>query len=301
MRTLYWLLILAACGDNGKPAIDADNHVDIDAPERTKTIPLTGGANSVLWDPGVATLYLTDNNSNTLLKYTDENGVKTVGTFPPASAGVSLGDLVKRDNRILTANFGFGTQGTIFAITPTGEAVAMTGLDPARRRIGLAQDANGVVYTAYFVGGGMMMQTGGVSSVEITGDEAIETERAGGSTSAGFKKLVGIVATPTAVYVSDQTQKRIFKIDVPSYMVTPLAAVPSADLLAVMPNGDLLTGGGAAINRITPSGAVTAILEGEFEQVRGMAYDPALRRLFVIDHSATPGTPDKLQIRPLDN
>jgi hypothetical protein len=37
-----------------------------------------------------------------------------------------------------------------------------------------------------------------------------------------------------------------------------------------------------------------------FEQVRGLAYDPALKRLFIVEHSLTAGTPDKLHIRPLD-
>jgi hypothetical protein len=36
-------------------------------------------------------------------------------------------------------------------------------------------------------------------------------------------------------------------------------------------------------------------------QVRGMACETKNKRRFIIDHSATPGTPDKLQIRPLDN
>jgi hypothetical protein len=66
-----------------------------------------------------------------------------------------------------------------------------------------------------------------------------------------------------------------------------------------LPNGDLLTGGGAAISRITPTGTVTALPNTGFGTVRGLAYDPAGHRLFIVDHSATPGTPDKLHIQAL--
>jgi hypothetical protein len=76
--------------------------------------------------------------------------------------------------------------------------------------------------------------------------------------------------------------------------VSKLASV-AVDLLAMLPNGDLLTGGGPTISRITPTGQVTA-LPGSFEQVRGLAYDSAGKRLFVIDHSVTVGVSDKLRI-----
>jgi sugar lactone lactonase YvrE len=82
--------------------------------------------------------------------------------------------------------------------------------------------------------------------------------------------------------------------------VARLAVVPACDLLVELPGGDLLTGGGPAISRISPAGAVTALATGGFEQVRGLAYDPTGRRLFVIDHSATVGVADQLRILPLE-
>ncbi len=260
---------------------------------------MTGGANALLWDAIASKLYLTDNNANALLSYTDANGIQTVGTWPTGGM-ISLGDLSNADGAILCANFGFATMGTIFAMLTTGTSSAYTVSDPTRRRIGLAQDSAGQLYVAYFTGGMGQPQVGGVSSVTFNGTTATETEIAGSTTNAGFKKVVGLVATPDAVYVSDQTQLTIFKIAIPGNAVTTLAsALPSADLLAVMPNGDILTGG-TGVHRITPTGTVTTIMTG-FESVRGMAYDNALHRLFLIEHSATPGTPDKLHIRPLDN
>lgn len=60
-----------------------------------------------------------------------------------------------------------------------------------------------------------------------------------------------------------------------------------------------LTGGAAEVLRITRTGEVSTLFSG-FEQVRGLAYDPRLQRLFIVEHSLTPGTPDRLHIRPLD-
>lgn len=304
MRSLLLCFLLAACSDGHQAKDDApppaqDAAPDAPDPRGPATFTLAGGTNGLLWEAATQALYLTDSNANALLRWTDEGGVQQAGTFPAATAGISLGDLVKRaDETILTPSFGFGTQGTLFALASDGTSSALTGLDPARRRVGLAQDANGALYVAYFVGGGMMMQAGGVAAVTIAGATASETEIAGSSTAAGFRKVVGLAATPGAVFVADQTASTIYRIAVPGFGVTTVAAVPSADLLTMMPNGDLLTGGGG-VHRVTQTGEVSTIFTG-FEQVRGLAYDPALRRLFIIEHSATVGVPDKLHVRPLD-
>ena len=104
------------------------------------------------------------------------------------------------------------------------------------------------------------------------------------------------------MFVSDQTASKIFKIDLTaSNAVTELATVPTADLLFMLPNGDLLTGGGSAISRVTQTGTVSALtLVGSptFEQVRGVAFDATHNLLFVVDHSATVGVNDKLHIIP---
>ncbi|MGN6106637.1 MAG: hypothetical protein ACTHU0_16140 [Kofleriaceae bacterium] len=302
-------LLLFGCGDDNVKAIDAPRPIDaaqldaaIDAvdPRGPASFELSGGANGLLWDAASSTLYLTDNDANALVEWTAAQGLRSVGTFPAATAGISLGDLARRtDGTILTPSFGFGTQGTLFAMAPDHTSSALAGLDPARRRIGLAQDASGALYTAYFVGGGGGMPTGGVARVEISGGDATETELAGGSTSAGFKKLVGLVATPSALFAADQTTKMIYRIALPGGAVTPLATVPSVDLLAILPGGDLLTGG-TGVHRITQTGQVTTVIPSGFEQVRGVAYDPALRRLFLIEHSATVGVPDKLHVVPFD-
>lgn len=319
MRTaLASLLLLAACGDNdGKATIDAAAQTDAavdavpDAPPDAfddrrgpKTISLTGPANSLYWDDAASTLYLTNSMTHALNKFTDLNAVQEVAVLPVGTAAISYGDMVKQGGgTVLIANFGFGTEGNIFSVTSAGVAGSFTGLDVTRRRIGMSKDSAGQLYTSYFVGGGGGTPTGGVATVALSMGAATETEIAGAT--EGLKKIVGLVATTTGVFVSDQTQKKIFKIGIPlttpvTFTAVTATALPTADSLAIMPNGDLLTGGGTTVQRITQAGVVTNIFTG-FEQVHGLAFDPTLKRLFIMDHSLTAGTSDKLYIRPLDN
>lgn len=308
MRTTLTLLLLAACGGGKSTTVDApvqaDAHVAdtnvVDAPpdpRGPRTIELAGPANGLLWDGASSTLFLTNGDTNQLMKFTDADGAAMVSQFPATTGGASLGDMVKRsDGSILTANFGFGMGGSLFSTTG-GTTTQLTGLATNRRRIGLSQDSAGLLYDTYFISAGMGMQNGFVAQVTLDGG--------GGATEAdigsGFKKVVGLVATPDAVFVSDQTQKTIFKIAIPGNAVTTVTdQLVSADLLIMMPNGDLLTGGATDVYRVTQAGTITSIFTG-FEQVHGLAYDSTLKRLFIVEHSATPGTKDKLHIRPLDN
>jgi hypothetical protein len=320
MRTALLLLVVAACGSSTSKPKDAaqDSKAFLDSPAVQDAPPpdasadiavtLAGGANALRWDAATSTLYLTDNTADALVKWTAAGGLQTVATLPTESAGISLGDILELpDGTILIANFGFGTQGTVFSVAPGATTgTALTGLDATRRRIGMSQDSAGKLYTSYFVGGGgMMMPVGGVATLTIaTGGVATETEISGASstTPPGYKKVVGVAATPTKVYASDQTQKIIFQIATADDAVSQLATLTtSADLLVPMPNGDLLTGGGSTITRITQTGTVTSLPNTSFMSVRGMAYDETNHRLFVIDHSSTAGTSDVLHTIPLAN
>jgi hypothetical protein len=320
MRFSYLALVLAAgCGSNSSSTVDAPRAIDaakqIDAtvfdapPDGTpndQIISLAGGANALLWDAASSTLFLTNGNADTLLKYTDANGIQTVATLPPETAGISLGGMVEQaDHSILIANFGFGTQGTLFAES-TGTATALTGMDGTRRRIGLAADSAGVLYTSYFTKSGSV-QVGGVATATIDGTGVVtETEIAGASTTANFGKIVGVVATPTNVYVSQQdtavpANNKIFQVALPGLALTTLATLPTSDLLFMMPNGDILCGGGPVISRVTQAGVVSALPNTGFETAHGLAFDPAGHRLFIIDHSSTVGVADRLHIQPLAN
>lgn len=294
---MRWLLAITLCGCAAhagagapeRPPPPAAPHAPAATAPGDVTVALSGGANALWWDAAASTLYLTDSNTSSLLTWTDAGGIREVCALPADAAGVSLGGIVRTDGTLLIANFGFGVRGGLLAVAG-GTAAALNGLEPTRRRVGLAQGPDGAIYSAYFVGGRGKPPSGGVATIAITGTTATETEIA-----SGFHKAVGLVATPAALFVSDQTDQTIYKIEIPGYAVSKLASAPTVDLLTMLPSGDLLTGGGPTISRITPTGQVSTLL-GNFEQVRGIAYDPTGQRLFVIDHSLTVGQPDKLRV-----
>lgn len=315
MRTLA-IVLLVGCGGSsasvdaridGKAIdaklIDAKQFEDgstIDAgPRGPVAFQLPGGGNAVYWDATDSALYLTDDGHGTLVKWTDANSFQTFGTFPTVTGGVALGQIVRRsDATFLVPSFGFGTQGTLFTMAADGSSSgAITGLDATRRRIALAQDSGGLLYEGYFTGT-MMAVTGGVASVAIAAGVGTETAIA---TTTSLKKVVGLVATTTTLYVCDQTAAKIYAITLPTGPMTTLASPPSCDQMSLLPSGDLVTGSlTGGVYRITTAGVVSTIVSG-FDQVRGTAYDPALRRMFIVEHSSVPGGHDRLHIIPLDN
>jgi DNA-binding beta-propeller fold protein YncE len=104
---------------------------------------------------------------------------------------------------------------------------------------------------------------------------------------------VGVAATAGGVFVADQESNTVYALRAGA--VTPFATgLESADLLTVLPDGSLVTGGKAGVvSKIGIDGRVTIVAQG-FDQVRGIAYDPDGKRLFVVDHSKA--TPHRLHI-----
>lgn len=301
MRSLWFAIALAGCATPATTPATIPAAPTAEAAAADTIIALAGGGNALWWDDAGKTLYLTDNNTGALVQWTEAGGLQQVAAFPQSPAGVSLGGIVRRpDGTTFVTSFGFGKEGTVFQLAGE-QATALAGLDPVRRRIALAQDERGALYTGYFVGKHGETPIGGVARLTIDGATAGETEIAGASTQAGLQKIVGLVATEAALYVADQGQQAIFRIDLsarlPDRKVAQLARVPKVDMLLRLPGGDLLTGSGSAIVRVAPTGAVTPVPGAPCDQVRGLAYDAAGKRLFIIDHSATPGRPDRLRIR----
>jgi hypothetical protein len=307
MRATFGVTLIAFACSNNHPAgvdaaIDAPKQIDaahMDAPGATM-LNLTGGANGLLWNATTSTLYLTDSNADTFVEYTDAGGLHALGTLPPDPSGVSLGNVLQLANgSLLTADFGFGSNGTIDQLAAgSGSGIALTGLDVTRKRIddllearararagelGLGGGATGDHQSRHAADGGRAL-AGEVRRVEV----AATVEREG-----------GIVVSGTTMYVSDQGAGTIYTVDLGSGGVgTLISGLVTTDLLFMLPDGDMLTGGSAAITRITQAGSATTLSLGTFSDVRGIAYDGVGHRLFVVDHSSTAGTPDVLHIIP---
>jgi hypothetical protein len=117
-------------------------------------------------------------------------------------------------------------------------------------------------------------------------------------TTAPLGKPVGVAATADTLFVADQDARAIFAIR--SGAMTELATgLPAVDLLTLLPDGGLVTGGKTgAVYRIAVDGKVTVVASG-FEQIRGTAYDPARKRLFAVEHSTATST-HKLHLLPFE-
>ncbi len=285
-------LALAAC-TSGTPPTHPDAGANVE--RGPKAIPVEGDANGLWWDAASATLYLADDNNNRILKWTDEGGIAVVGSLPPAPAnGAGLGQLVRTsDGTLVVVRFGHGTAGDVVFVSPDGTSGVVPNLAPDRRRIGLTITPEGTLYDCYFVRNGNL-NIGSVAQLTLSGSE---TELIG-----GLGKAVGVLAIGNDLLVSDQTNGKVLRAPVanPAGLST-FAAFANPDLLAAGPNGSLFTGSkDGKVYQLSAKGEVTVFSSG-YQQVRGMAYDAANRRLFLADHDGEPsnGLNNFLQIVPV--
>ena len=114
---------------------------------------------------------------------------------------------------------------------------------------------------------------------------------------------MGVLATDADLYIADQDLGQILRA--PRATPTELevvAEVESPDLIAFGSAGAIFTGTvGGQVVRVDAAGAVS-IVAGGFQQVRGVAFDPAGRRLFVADHDPdeADGVEHAIHIVPVD-
>ncbi|WP_437533212.1 hypothetical protein WME79_06180 [Sorangium sp. So ce726] len=286
------LLFLTACGASKQSPADADT-----IERGPKEIAVDGDPNGLWWDDAEQTLYVADDNGNRLLQWTDAGGFALVRQLPAASPqGAGLGQLVRtEDGTIVVTRFGYGTAGDVVFIPPSGEPAIVPGLDVERRRIGLTVAADGTLFDAWFVRLSTGDRAGAVGRLSLGGSEP--------EVITGLKKPVGVLAVGADLFVSDQDLGQILKApqsDPSTYTV--LATVEQPDLLAAGPDGSLFTGSaGGSLYRITSAG-VASVVESGFQQVRGVAYDPTNKRVFVADHDPdeSDGLSHVMHILPVD-
>jgi hypothetical protein len=273
VRQLCVIALLAACNSHSS----SDNAPATSLSQRD--ISLQRDANGAYWDATEHALYLTEGNA--LVRWTDAGGFSDVAQL--GSAGVELGGLVRLpDGSFAITSFGFGSDGGVFVVDPSHAARAVANLDPIRRRIGIARAPDGAIYDTYFVVNGHDHH-GGVATLDL--GSGGETEMVG----SGLAKPIGIAALATELIVSDQDGNAIESITRGSNAaLAPIATgLPSVDLLTVLPDGSLVTGGRTGtITEVTRAGTQRALASG-FDPVRGTAYDAAGKRLFIVEHGKT--------------
>lgn len=233
-------------------------------------------------------LYIADDDNNRVLTRDDDG---TFGVFveipnPSGDPGADgLGDLdFAADGTLYVPRFGFGMPGlgAIFQVTPDGVATAIAGVNDAWRRVGLDyDDARGLVYVATYSRDADDVYTGWIASVDpATG---VET-----TIVAGLKKPVGIAVIGDALFVGDQVDRRLYRVDLTA--ATPGLTLVSdefeaLDLMEATPDGDLLVlsydtaNSRGRVLRVTPAGSITIVAEGAWEP-RGITFD-GVSRIFV--------------------
>jgi hypothetical protein len=170
--------------------------------------------------------------------------------------------------------------------------VAVTGLDPTFRRLGLTLAADGTLYDSYFVKASSASNpVGSVAQLTLTqtssGWTGTETP-----VVTGLGKPVGVLAASGNLYITDQQTN--------DFIVVPIASLPTAtppvvgsnlalDLISAGPNGTFFTGSSTgALNQLTAAGAETAFVSG-YANPRGSAYDAVNDRVFFGNHIQSGG------------
>lgn len=294
----FFLLLVGCSTSNIGSASDASSPDGGVIANRGPTIlKIEGDPNGLWWDDASKTLYVADDSGNRLLRWTDEAGFSLLRDLTPApEQGAGLGQLVRMDDgNLVVTRFGHGTAGAVVFVPPSGAAQDVPGLSVERRRIGLTISSTGQLYDSWFVRQSSGERVGAVGALSLTGTES--------EVITGLKKPVSVLAVGDNLFISDQDLGQVLRAPIgnPS-AYTVLATVPSPDLLAAGPNGSLFTGSeGGNLYRIESNGTA-AVFRGGFDTVRGVAYDPTNRRVFVVNHVGheAEGVTHTVHILPVD-
>jgi hypothetical protein len=303
---------LAACDDDTTSVQDnldmtVGVGMDLTVPDlavrRTADVPLTFQPTGLWWDSTTQALYIANDGGQQIIRWREDiNSFVVFARLPEiaASAG-SLGQVVKaKDGSFLVTRFGFGQAGAVLQASSDGNSVsAVAGLDVKRRRVGLTVTADGTVYDTWFLVAGTAPPTmGTVSRVALdgTGESDVVT---------GIGKPVGVLALGDQLYISDQLDGVILKTPLANPgTTTTFATIAGADALAAGPTGILYAvSSTGTVWSIASDGTPTSV-QGGYKPLRGVAYDPDHKRLFVAEPDK--GSPDggagmpMLHVLPID-
>ena len=250
--------------------------------------------NGIAVRPADGALFITDDRTSSVLY--SRGGAFTPYAAIPAEAGQgkSLSQITfAQSGALLAERFGFGTASAIFEVSGNGAAVALSGPNPARRRLGLVELAPGQLLSTWFIKNGNNPPQGALSLVTYDAATHIATER---DLLSGLGKPVGIAVSGGNVFVSDQANGTIVKANLDTLLNSPLpmtpavfARVDSPDLMTVDSEGRLYTKCNKnGLCMITPDGTVS-VMANDFQDARGVAIDAAHHVLYAVDRGPSSG------------
>jgi len=283
-----WLLLatLASCVSTPAvvttPAVIALQRIAVDARPNGIAIRPTDGA-----------VFIADDVSNTVLSSSDGKLFARYAALPVvAGQPNSVSQLAFANSGVLlVARFGFGTTGTVFEIPAIDTTRALAGLDPTRRRLGLAVVGPGQFLSTWFVKNEGHPAQGGLSLITYDAASGKAQER---DVMSGLGKPIGVAVLGDQVFVSDQADNTIVGASLAALLRSTQAIAPTdivarvndPDLMAVDENATLHTKCDThSVCQIASNGAVT-ILAGDFHDARGVAIDPTRHLLYVVDRAA---------------
>jgi DNA-binding beta-propeller fold protein YncE len=175
-------------------------------PQKTAVDALPNG---IAVRPSDNLVFITDDRTSSVLASTGSAFTPYASIPVEAGQGKSLSQLTfARSGALLVERFGFGTASAIFEITSNGTAVALTGPNPARRRLGLVELAPGQLLSTWFIKTGSNPPQGGLSLVTYEAATHTATER---DLLTGLGKPVGVAVSGGSVFVSDQANNNVVK------------------------------------------------------------------------------------------
>jgi hypothetical protein len=252
--------------------------------------------NGIALRPTDGTLFITDDKTSAVLSSNHGESFVPFASIPAvAEQGVSLSQIAFADSgSLLVERFGFGSASAIFDIHGSGPAVPISGIDPARRRLGLTVIGDGKLLSSWFIKAGKAPPRGGVSLVTYDPSTHVAVER---DLLAGLGKPVGMAVKGDTLFVADQDQNLIVKASLgalsstsgPATSAATLAHIHGPDLMAIDDSGALYTKcNPTGLCKVAPDGTVS-VIANDFQDARGVAIDSGRHVLYVVDraHSAS--------------
>ncbi|MFM0391629.1 hypothetical protein [Paraburkholderia phytofirmans] len=292
--SLGLIVALAGCGGDEVTATPQKNAVN-------------ASPNGIAVRAADGAVFITDDQTNSVLSSPDGRSFAHYASVPVvAGQSNSLSQLSFADaSTLMIERFGFGTASAVFSITGVNAIAALSGPDPARRRLGLISIGSNRLLSTWFVKIGSNPLQGGLSL--ITYDPAAHTavER---DLLNGLGKPVGIAVSGDSVYVSDQANNDIVKASLSALLggsqpVAPsgvFVQINSPDLMAVDASGKLYTKCNATgLCRIAPDGTIS-VLANDFQDARGVAVDTPRSKLYAIDRAASASGTSYVRSFPLN-
>jgi len=300
-------------------SVDAGDAGDAASVDRGPTvIPFSGDPAGLFWEYGTrGGLYVADQKSDEIIKWTDAAGFGTTWVLPqPQNSGSSLGQLVRElDGTMFVPRAGVGADNTVLWVTNIGDAGDLSlspdaSLDPTVTRSGFTLLPDNTTIDTFFQNDG-----GGDFGLVNT----LSTPPTEKKLVTGLPHPLAVVYNEARLYIADGDLNEVIAIGQTggSFLGDAgsdagdggdagqhgrvFAAIDQPSFACAGADGDLfVTTVTGTVDRITSAGVVTAVATG-LKELRGVAFDGAAKRIFVAEHDpADAGGQNTIRIYPID-